>query len=45
MDKKSHFFSKRDDFVHADVEGLGRYFLNKLEVEANADALHGQMMA
>ena len=38
------FSSQRDDFVHFDVQRLGRHFFNKLKIKANSDALHIQML-
>lgn len=44
--KRNLFFSsKGDDFVHFDVERLGRHLVNELEIEADADASHVQMLA
>ena len=41
-----HFFAlHRDDFVHPDVERLGGHFVNHLEVEADADAFHVEVLA
>ena len=43
MEKKSHL--ERNDFVHEDVERLGGDLIDKLEVEADADALDVEMLA